>query len=1561
MEKHYLCAQKHEKATMKKALIWILAVLLTPVLLFLILTILLYVPPIQHWAVKKVAAIASEKTGMQISVGHVDLSFPIDLGIEGLQVLQVNEAQADTIAYVQRAVVDVQLLPLLSSKVIVNQLEVSNARFNTYSLVEAAQVKGSLRRFAASSRGIDLDRQTVSLNGTRLEDAAVDIVLRDSVPEDTTKSEPLPWQIDIDSIVVERTGIALHMPGDTMSVDMRFDNLRARHGDISLQTETYRVGSVDWTGGTLNYSKNFEPQVEGLDFNHIALDNIRVGIDSIYYHAPDLRLYMRTVQLREKSGLEVSNLTGLVAMENGCLKLPRFRLTTPDSDVDVELDMPLSLLEPIDPGKMRLRVNAQLGKQDLMMFMGDMPKQFVQSWPNQPLSIKGFVKGNMDHVEFSGLDVSLPSAFHATASGYAANLTDLDRLRAKVHFYATADNLGFVTSLLPRDVQKNYRIPRGITAQGLLKADGQRYAADVVARQGSGKVKARGTFDGRAMSYDVKASVDRLNLHNFMPHDSLYTVTADITANGRGTDFFSPSTRLQANARLHHLGYGQLDIDNVVAVADIRGGRAHADISSDNPLLRGLINFDALMSKQRLDATFSADLSSVDLYRLRVMDSPLEVSMCSHMDIESDLDEFYRVQGLINDLTIRDSAQAIRPGEITLNMLTSRDTTWAKANSGNLKIDFTASGGYKILLNQIDSLTAELMLQKEQKTINQPRLRQLLPTMSLTMSSDEDNPAAAYLKANKITFKDMGMWLVTSPATGVNGKGHIHSLTYDGTRLDTINFQLVQRSERLSFGGQVRNNKRNPQFVFNALFDGVLQEHGATVGVRYYDSDNRLGARVGAQAEVVDSGLNIHLVPSRPLLGYKEFALNDDNFVFLGADNKVKAKVNLIADDGTGVRIYSEETDPTALQDITVSLNRFNLDEITSVMPYVPRMTGLLNGDYHVVQDAQGQISMVSDMSVRGMTYERSPIGNVSTELVYLQKEDDAHAIEARLMKDDVEVGLLEGTYYNNDDGRINARLQLERLPLSMVNGFVPDQICGLAGYGEGELSVKGTLDKLLVDGEVYLDSSYLVSIPYGVALRFDDDPVRIIGSNLLFENFTVYAYNDQPLNIMGNVDFSNLERILVNLRMRAQNYQIIGAKEHAKSVAYGKAFVNFFGAMSGQLDNLVMRGKLDLLGTTDIGYILRDSPITTDNQLDELVRFTDFSDTTQTIVNRPALTGFKMDMTVDISKGAHIMAYMNADHSNYIDLMGGGTLRMTYNPADNLQLTGKYTLSNGEMKYSLPVIPLKTFTIQDGSYIEFTGEPMNPTLNISAVERTKATVTNTGGVGRSVEFDCGVVITKTLADMGLEFTLDAPEDMQLHSELMAMSTEQRGKLAVSMLTTGMYLADGNTGSFSMNSALSSFLNSEINQITGNALRTLDLSFGMDNTTDATGQTHTDYSFKFAKRFWNNRMKIVVGGKVTSGSESPGNNNSFFDNVSLEYRLDDTANKYVQLFYQNNAYDWLDGYTQKYGGGLTWRRTVQNFSDIFRLKDTQVAMPAPAPRIVENRGDSIKSNVNEKQ
>lgn len=1548
------------EARTKKILKSIVAVLLTPVLLFLLLSFLIYLPPVQNWLVDRVADYASKETGMQISIDHVNLEFPLDLGIDGFRMIQ----QQDTIADVEHMTVDVQLLPLLRKKVIIDDLTITNTKVNTSDLIATTRIRGQLKRLFLTSKGIDLEKQVVNLNGATIDGADVDILLVDTVIPDTTEEKTL-WKIYADSLTINQSQVALHLPGDSLSIDAHLGHASAYDGVVDLGKELYTVNRFVVRDGNLKYDQNYEPVLDGFDYNHIALEGVHIDVDSIFYQDPRLSLNVNQLAMRDKSGLEITELHGPFRMDSTSLELPHAVLRTPDSDVEAEFIMDTNAFDSISPGALRLRLNAQLGKQDLLRFMGTMPQQFQQHWPNHPLSLRGSVSGNMKQADFTGLVIDLPTALHATLDGTAAHLDHPNMLQADVRLHAKTEDISFITGMA--EIPENFSIPRGITVDGRLKANGPRYDADLAVLAGGGIVKAKGFVNtGGSMQYQADLQIRDLNIHDFMPNDSIYTLTADVTLDGSGTDFLNPGSRLDASADFSSLRYGHWTLTDVQADAVLKNGRAQANIVSHNELADGSVSIDALLSSKKLDATVSADVNKVDLHALRVADSELKIGLCGHLDVASDLKDSHRLQGYISELDIQDAGHVIRPTDIYVDALTNRDTTWVHLNNGDVSANLQARGGYEPLINKISMLVEEADRQAQVRVIDQPKLLSMLPTMHLDMRSGNDNLLTTMLRKNDIAYKDLFFDLSTSPEEGLNGSGYVYSLVADDNRIDTIDFKVLTRAEgsgrrimerHVSFNVHAQNNKRNPQIVFNAYLDGAIHQKGAVVGLRFFDKDDRLGIRIGANAELLETGINLHLVPKRPTIGYKEFALNQDNFIFLGPRNRIKAKLNLIADDGTGLQVYSEDESSEYLQDLTVSLNQLNLGELSAVFPYsLPSMGGLLDGDFHVVQDEEERYSIASDMKVRGMTYEGSRLGNLSTELVYLEKGDDAHAVEARIMKDDEEVGLLSGTYYNKGEGHMDGTFDMQHFPLNIIDGFIPGQLIGLEGYAEGHLAVKGNLKRPQVDGEVYLDSSYLVSEPYGIRLRFDNDPVRIVGSHLLLENFSLYAYNDNPLTMMGDINFSDLDKMSLDLRMRARDFLLINSKMTTQSEAYGKAFVNFFGRLNGQVENLNMRGRLDVLGSTDMAYILRDSPLTTDNQLDELVMFTDFADTTQTVVRRPELSGFNMDMTIEVSQGAHIIAYLNADQSNFVDLMGGGSLRMRYTGSENLQLTGRYTLNNGEMKYSLPIIPLKTFTIQNGSYIEFTGDVMNPTLNITATEKVKATVANESGVGRAVDFNCGVVITKTLKDMGLEFTLDAPEDMELHSELQSMGKEQRGKLAVSMLTTGMYLDDANPGAFSMNSALSAFLSSEINHITGNALRTLDLSIGLDNTTDATGNMHTDYSFKFAKRFWNNRLRVIVGGKVSSGNEIRERNNSFLDNVTLEYRLDDTANKYIKLFYQNNSYDWLDGYTQRYGGGFTWRRQLSSLGDLFRFGSTTSAPPSSQSRMTNvnsNPNDSI--------
>lgn len=538
----------------------------------------------------------------------------------------------------------------------------------------------------------------------------------------------------------------------------------------------------------------------------------------------------------------------------------------------------------------------------------------------------------------------------------------------------------------------------------------------------------------------------------------------------------------------------------------------------------------------------------------------------------------------------------------------------------------------------------------------------------------------------------------------------------------------------------------------------------------------------------------------------------------------------------------------------------------------------------------------------------------------------------------------------------------MDHFPLNYVNGFVPNQIVGLQGNGEGSLTVKGPLKNLDINGEVYLDSAYLVSVPYGLKMRFANDPVLIKDSKIQFENFEMFSSNGSPLTLSGSLDFSNLDNMQLNTQINAKNFQIIDAKKNARSEVYGKAFVDFMGELTGPVNNLQLAGKLDVLGTTDMTYVVRDGTLASDNELNELVRFTNFNDSVVHVVRRPDITGFSMRLAVDIDEQAHIVCALDPQQSNYLDLVGGGSLLLNYDPTNGATLRGRYTINDGQMKYSMPVIPLRTFTIKEGSYLEFSGDPMQPKLHITATEAVRTSVTTTSGTSRIVDFNCGVKLRKQFPKPSVEFIIDAPDDQEMQSILNTKSTEERSKLAVTMLASGMYFDGEGSASVNtaMNGALASFLQTQVNAITGKALNSmgLDLSANMESTADVNGNLHTDYTFRFSKRFWDNRLRIILGGRVSTGSTFSEENGAYFDNFSMEYRLNQKETKYFKLYYEREAYDWLEGNLSEFGAGILWRRKLRHFKDIFRSKDDG---PLVIPQPKKERKDSLINFVNEKK
>ena len=112
------------------------------------------------------------------------------------------------------------------------------------------------------------------------------------------------------------------------------------------------------------------------------------------------------------------------------------------------------------------------------------------------------------------------------------------------------------------------------------------------------------------------------------------------------------------------------------------------------------------------------------------------------------------------------------------------------------------------------------------------------------------------------------------------------------------------------------------------------------------------------------NGVKLTLIDPHPVLGYKKFTANEDNYLMLADDGRVSANLVLRGSGGMGMRVYSNDENEDALQDITVSMSQFNLDKVLSVIPYMPDISGIMDGDFHVIQTKEEfSVSGIREMS----------------------------------------------------------------------------------------------------------------------------------------------------------------------------------------------------------------------------------------------------------------------------------------------------------------------------------------------------------------------------------------------------------------------------------------------------------------------------------------------------------------------------------------------------------------------------------------------------------------------
>lgn len=1525
---HYLC---NMKKPIKKALKWLGITVATPIALFLLLAILLYIPPVQNFAVHQVANYLSGNLGMDVRIDKVRLAFPLDLAVHHMTAVE----KGDTLLNADRLRLNVKLMPLFEGRADVDGFELYGLVIDTKSYISDTRIKGHAGQLTAAAHGVDWEKELVNLDHARLHDADIYVTLSDTAKKDTTESKA-KWNIAVKKVDIERSKVHLQMPGDSMRIYANLGRAALRGGAFDTGRNYYAVKTLQLQDCDVNYDIPYIKPVAGIDPNHIAVKRLTLMLDTLSYNNEGvLRAGLRGLTLHEKCGLDVTRLSGSVYMDTTQLRLPALLLRTPASRIDADVAFDFKAFSADKGGHCQAMVDASIGYDDIRtLATGYVDKAYLRALPHKPLTIKGTVSGNIDHLRLPSLTLNMPGVLQASANGYT-NYVTKDWRNGKFNFNLRTKSLAAVRQLMPASLKQSINVPDGLSLRGKAAFNGSRYDADIKAGIGRGSLTAKAKLDVKRETYKVVATAHQLPIASIVRGVPVGPFSGSLRASGSGWDVMSPRASLTADAKVNALSYERYPLGGISVKANLHGGKAVAHFEADNPLLQGNGHIEALLGRHNYEVAVKASLPNLDLKKLGVTTDTLYFG--TDIDIKATANKAFTAYALSGSIannhftTQRMSAMA---KDILFDLATSRDTTTANISAGDLRLRLGAKGDIPHLGTHLARFANEL--QKEAKTYNidQERLKTYLPVMAFYLDAGRDNPLYNIARMKGYSFSSAYVNLNTDPHVGMTGDARMGALNVGALLLDTIDTHIFQDSTGVQMRGLVKNGKKNPNPLEVRMRSYVMRS-GAGIELSYYDSEGERGVDVGLQAALVDGGMNIHLYPENPVLAYRNFKVNKDNYIFLGKDNSIRADVDLLADDGTGLKIYGEPKD--SVNDLTVSVNQVNLGELSAVLPYMPKLSGMLSGDVHVTDDSQHkQLSAMASLTADNFKYEDMPLGNVGIDAVYLPKTGGEHHASAFISSNGEEVLACNGTYFDRDGGTFEGDAQLHDFPLQMLNGFMAGTDVALKGIAGGDLRVNGSLDKPVINGSLDLDSAHIYSDVYGFDLRTDERALDIKDSRIIFSDYRLFSTGKEPMVLNGTFDMSDFERMRMDFAMRAKNFELINTRKKAQSMLFGKVYANYVGTLKGTTDNLSLRGKLEVLDRTDVTYILKDSPLSVDDRLHDLVQFTNFKDSTQTAQPEKAVDG-GMDITmgISISDAAIFHCNLSDDGQSYVKLEGGGDMTLRMTQQGDMRMTGLFTTNSGEMKYQLPVIPLKTFQIVQGSYVQFTGDVMNPTLNIAAKERTKAVVTE-DDKQRSVAFDVGVKITKPLNDMGLEFTIEAPEDLNIQNQLASMSAEQRGKAAVTMMATGMYMTDETmmSGSgFKANNALNAFLQSEIQNIAGSALKTIDINLGVESGTSQTGTSTTDYSFQFAKRFWGNRISVIIGGKVSTGADATNSAESFINNVSVEYRLDQGATRYVKAFYDRDTQDPLEGQLTKTGAGLVLRRKTDKLGELFIFRN----------------------------
>jgi len=528
--------------------------------------------------------------------------------------------------------------------------------------------------------------------------------------------------------------------------------------------------------------------------------------------------------------------------------------------------------------------------------------------------------------------------------------------------------------------------------------------------------------------------------------------------------------------------------------------------------------------------------------------------------------------------------------------------------------------------------------------------------------------------------------------------------------------------------------------------------------------------------------------------------------------------------------------------------------------------------------------------------------------------------------------------------GALHLKGSFNGFNLGYIAPFLNTVFSQMEGSLSGNVNVTGKLtsprfssEDLRIDsGELTLD---FTKVPYRIS-----GPLSLDDRALHFDNLTVRDRYNGAGTLKGDLIFNDFKNLGLSIKATMTGMEALNLTRADNSTFYGNAYATGTVGISGTLSDLL----LDINARTSREGSIHIPLGNVSTRTTDLLTFTEhepevYRDPYELMLERFKIhkdNGSASNITVNLRINAtpQMTAYVDIDDQGLSSLTarGSGLIDILVQPQkDIFTLGGNYSLSQGNFHLDVLGLAKRDFTIQDGSSIRFGGDIMESSLDINGLYRTKASLSNliadSTSTRRNVE--CGIRVTDRLRAPKVEFSVNIP-DLDPTTQNMvdaALNTQDKvQKQFLALLISGSFLPSEQSGgvfnnSNMMLSSVTEIMASQVNNI----FQKLDIPLDLGLSYQSTDRGTDIFDVAISTQLFNNRVE--VNGNIGNRNYNSSTYGDVVGDIDIAVKINKPGTIRATLFSHS-----VDGYTryldnsQRNGAGISYQREFTTFRQFLR-------------------------------